>query len=150
LRSPAAAELRIPDDWLSGVYVGKLTAQLEGLQSYVIFIVRDDRPADFIFQCSDTTWQAYNRWPNQFALYDNGKEQWYCGPNVDVSFDRPYGKYRQIFDAPLSLGSGEFLLWEFPPVVLARGGGLRRHLHFNLDTHQVRRALRAGSSLGRT
>jgi len=62
------------------VYLGKLTALREGLQSYVIFIVRDDRPADILFQCSDLTWQAYNRWPNQFALYDNGKEQWWCGP----------------------------------------------------------------------
>ena len=31
-----------------------------------------------------------------------------------MSFDRPYGKYCQIFDAPQSIGSGEFLLWEFP------------------------------------
>ena len=29
-------------------------------------------------------------------------------------FDRPYGKYPMIFEAPLSIGSGEFLLWEFP------------------------------------
>ena len=39
-------------------------------QSYVIFIVRDDRPADVLFQCSDNTWQAYNGWPVQvFALH---------------------------------------------------------------------------------
>src|SRR5262245_19302820 len=50
------ATLKIPDDWLSGVYLGKLTAERDGWQSYVIFIVRDDRVADFIFQCSDTTW----------------------------------------------------------------------------------------------
>jgi hypothetical protein len=53
-------ELKIPDDWLSGVYLGKLTAKQEGVQSYVIFIVRDDRPRDLLFQCSDMTWQAYN------------------------------------------------------------------------------------------
>src|SRR5215831_18381216 len=35
-------------------------------------------------------------------------------PGVAVSFDRPYGKYPQIFEQPLSVGSGEFLLWEFP------------------------------------
>ena len=34
----------------------------------VDFPVRDDRDASLIFQCSDTTWQAYNRWPSQFAL----------------------------------------------------------------------------------
>ena len=111
---PGAAALRIPDDWLSGVYVGKLTAEREGWQSYVIFIVRDDRRADLLFQCSDTTWQAYNRWPDQFSLYDDGQNVWYWGNNVAVSFNRPYGKYCQILDAPLSTGSGEFFLWEFP------------------------------------
>ena len=44
------ATLTIPDDWTSGVYLGKLTAEREGLQSYVIFVVRDDRKADFLFQ----------------------------------------------------------------------------------------------------
>src|SRR6266567_9629733 len=34
--------LPIPKDWLSGVYLGKLTSSREGIQSYVIFIVRDD------------------------------------------------------------------------------------------------------------
>src|SRR5687768_11226014 len=43
----ACASVKIPDDWPSGVYLGKLTAEREALQSYVIFIVRDDRPADF-------------------------------------------------------------------------------------------------------
>jgi N,N-dimethylformamidase beta subunit-like protein len=45
-----AVQLVIPKDWPSGVYVGKLTAEKEKLQSYVIFIVRDDRPCDFLFQ----------------------------------------------------------------------------------------------------
>jgi hypothetical protein len=129
------ARLTIPNDWLSGVYVGKLTADREGWQSYLIFIVRDDRPADFIFQCSDTTWQAYNRWPSQFALYDDGKETWYWGPDVDVSFDRPYGKYCQIFDAPLSTGSGEWLLWEFPLAFWLEQHGYDVTYISNLDTH---------------
>jgi hypothetical protein len=137
-----SATLKIPRDWLSGVYVGKLTAQREKLQSYLIFIVRDDRPADLLFQCSDTTWQAYNRWPNQFALYDNGNEQWYCGPNVDVSFDRPYGKYCQILDAPLSTGSGEWFLWEFPFAYWLEQHGYDVSYISNLDTHADPAALR--------
>jgi len=127
--------LKIPADWLSGVYLGKLTALREGLQSYVIFIVRDGRRADFIFQCSDTTWQAYNRWPDQFALYDDGKQSWYCGPGVDVSFDRPYGKYCQILDAPLSTGSGEWFLWEFPFAYWLEAQGYDVTYISNLDTH---------------
>ena len=131
-----SAELKIPVDWVSGVYVGKLTEQREKLQSYVIFIVRDERRADFLFQCSDTTWQAYNRWPSTFALYGDGQEHWYWGGNVQVSFNRPYGKYCQILDQPLSIGSGEFLLWEFPFVHWLESLGYDVSYISNLDTHR--------------
>jgi hypothetical protein len=109
----------IPHDWLSGVYLGRLTRIPSGegelaCQSYVVFIVRDDRPAQVLFQCSDNTWQAYNRWPRRHSLYDDGNVDWFSGPDVRVGFDRPYGKYRQIYDNPQSVGSGEFLLWEYP------------------------------------
>ena len=132
----ACAELTIPSDWVSGVYIGKLTAQPQGVQSYVIFVVRDDRRADFIVQCSDTTWQAYNRWPLQFSLYDDGKETWYWGGGVQVSFQRPYGRYCQILDQPLSTGSGEFFLWEFPFVHWLESRNYDATYISNLDTHR--------------
>jgi hypothetical protein len=44
-RRNTSASFRIPRNWLSGVYLGKLTASTSGIQSYVIFIVRDERPA---------------------------------------------------------------------------------------------------------
>src|ERR1043166_6509829 len=138
---PACVTIKIPSEWLSGVYLGKLTASREGWQSYVIFIVRDDRRADFIFQCSDNTWQAYNRWPSQFALYDDGQNEWYWGPGVDVSFDRPYGKYCQILDAPLSTGSGEWFLWEFPLAYWLESLGYDVTYISNLDTHADPRGL---------
>ncbi|MEZ6060260.1 MAG: DUF6605 domain-containing protein [Planctomycetaceae bacterium] len=109
--------MTFPRDWLSGVYLGKLTTIPESSsepywQSYVIFIVRDDRRADVLFQCSDNTWQAYNRWPDNESLYTHPDGA--HAPGVAVAFDRPYGMYTQIFEHPLSTGSGEFLLWEFP------------------------------------
>ena len=64
-----SVEFEIPKDWLSGVYLGKLTAEKENIQSYVIFIVRDDRQCGFLFQCSDLTWSAYNRWPADYSIY---------------------------------------------------------------------------------
>ncbi len=140
----ACASLVIPQDWVSGVYLGKLTAMEGGWQSYVIFIVRDHRQADILFQCSDTTWQAYNRWPDQYALYDDGKEVWYCGPGVDVSFDRPYGKYCQILDAPLSTGSGEWFLWEYPFAYWLESQGYDVTYLSNLDTHARPAGLRRG------
>ncbi len=139
-----SATVRIPEDWLSGVYLGRLTAERGGWQSYVIFIVRDDRRADFLFQCSDTTWQAYNRWPDHFALYDDGQTEWYWGGGVEVSFNRPYGRYCQIFDAPLSQGSGEFLLWEFPVAFWLEQQGYDVTYISNLDTHHDPRGLLRG------
>ncbi|MES2598516.1 MAG: N,N-dimethylformamidase beta subunit family domain-containing protein [Verrucomicrobiota bacterium] len=113
----ASTTLTIPADWPSGVYLGRLTTVSEAAdqpywQSYVIFIVKDDRPADILFQCSDNTWQAYNQWPVKESLYTDPRAA--HAPGVSVSFDRPYGKYVQILENPLSMGSGEFLLWEYP------------------------------------
>ncbi len=112
--------LTIPGDWPSGVYLGRLTTipavDAEPYwQSYVVFIVRDDRPADILFQCSDNTWQAYNRWPDHYSLYTHPRGQ--QGPWAEVSFDRPYGREAQhegVVNDPLTFGSGEFLPLEFP------------------------------------
>jgi hypothetical protein len=113
----AITSLTIPEDWRSGVYLGRLSTLSESAdepywQNYIIFIVKDDRRADVLFQCSDNTWQAYNRWPVNESLYTDPRAA--HAPGVSVSFDRPYGKYVQILDHPLSMGSGEFLLWEYP------------------------------------
>ena len=113
----ASTSLTIPADWTSGVYLGRLSTVPDNAdqpywQSYVIFIVKDERKADILFQCSDNTWQAYNQWPVNESLYTDPRAA--HAPGVSVSFDRPYGKYVQIFDNPQSMGSGEFLLWEFP------------------------------------
>ena len=53
----ATTSLTIPADWPSGVYLGRLSTVPEAAdkpywQSYIIFIVTDDRPADILFQCT--------------------------------------------------------------------------------------------------
>jgi hypothetical protein len=119
-RWDATTSLKIPIDWPSGVYLGRLTLlppddNRAPWQSYVVFIVRDDRPADILFQCSDNTWQAYNRWPSHYSVYTHPKGV--QGPWADVSFDRPYGREAQfqgVVNDPLTVGSGEFLPFEFP------------------------------------
>src|SRR5262245_20065124 len=128
--------LEVPKDWVSGVYLGKLTGQAHRYQSYIIFIVRDDRQADFLFQCSDNTWQAYNAWPDSYSLYHNDRaDKKVLVSGVKVSYDRPYGKYVQIFDNPLSQGSGEFLLWEFPLAFWMEGLGYDVTYCSNTDVH---------------
>ena len=84
-------------DWASGVYLAKLTAGGSGLQSYIIFTVRDDaRVSDLLFQSSVNTWQAYNAWGGQslYAFNSGGT------PARKVSFNRPYDKNQ---------GTGDFL-----------------------------------------
>ena len=168
--------LTIPADWLSGVYLGKLSSGAHRYQSYVVFIVRDDRQADVLFQCSDNTWQAYNKWPDEFSLYDSdplppekrgtvpvtqssptqsspaAASSRAAGPPVNyplngttrVSFDRPYGKYPQVVDQPLSLGSGEFLCWEFPLCFWLEQHGFDVTYSSNIDTHSRPEMLKRG------
>lgn len=130
-----AASLTIPGDWLSGIYLGKLSCSNHRYESYIIFIVRDDRKADVMFQTSDTTWQAYNKWPDSYSLYDSDPPQQPLSARTWASFDRPYGKYPQVVDQPLSQGSGEFLLWEYPLCYWLEQQGYDVTYCSNIDTH---------------
>ena len=130
-------ELEIPETWPSGVYLGKMTASQSGVQSYVVFIVRDDRPCDFLFQCSDLTWSAYNRWPMDYSIYTEHQDWKSIGvPSGTVSFNRPYG----LFTHPVnrlkkSGGSGEYLPWEFPLAYWMEKRGYDVSYISNVDTH---------------
>lgn len=114
------ASFVVPEDWVSGVYLGKLQTLPHSerepyWESYIIFIIKDERPVDILFQCSDNTWQAYNRWPSNYSIYTH--PDGIQGPWAEVSFDRPYGRqsqYMGIVNDPLSFGSGEFLSFERP------------------------------------
>lgn len=114
------ASFVVPEDWVSGVYLGKLqtlphSEQEPYWESYIIFIIKDERPVDILFQCSDNTWQAYNRWPSNYSIYTH--PDGVQGPWAQVSFNRPYGRqsqYMGIVNDPLSFGSGEFLSFERP------------------------------------
>ncbi|HTH02173.1 MAG TPA: N,N-dimethylformamidase beta subunit family domain-containing protein [Vicinamibacterales bacterium] len=143
--------LEIPKDWLSGVYLGKLSTlpspsgqylDLEMTsESYVVFIVRDNRRADLLFQASDMTWLSYNRWPQWRSMYDLGDEHWGASNSkvgYDVSFDRPYALYWNGYPAgfhPLTNGSGEFLMTEFPLAFWLEKEGYDVTYISNVDTH---------------
>jgi len=130
------ATLEVPADWVSGVYLGKLSCQAHRYQSYVIFVVADDRPADFLFQCSSNTWQAYNRWPDNYSLYTNDRKDGRpLVSGVRASFDRPYAKYVQVTDVPLTLGSGEYLPFEYPMAYWAEQQGYDVTYGTNADVH---------------
>ena len=80
-----------PTDWMSGIYVIKLTASSSGKQQYIIFAVRDDaRFSDLLMAQTVTTYQAYNRWGGKslYGTLANGSDT--ANKAMKVSFDRPY------------------------------------------------------------
>jgi len=78
-----SASWDVPADAVSGVYIAKLTRGDTGGASHVPFVVRDDTgTADILFQTSDTTWQAYNRY---------GGDSLYTEPRArKLSYNRPF------------------------------------------------------------
>ena len=76
----------VPATQASGVYIAHLVSGDQTLENHIPFVVRDDDGhADVLFQTSDTTWQAYNRYGGK-SLYT---------PTLDerakkVSYDRPF------------------------------------------------------------
>lgn len=135
-----SAALKIPDNWVSGIYLGKLsTWRNHDAEAYIIFIVRDDRPADLVVQCSDLTWEAYNRWPQWRSMYDSPNNPWGSRrpESYSAGFDRPYAIYWNGYPAgfePLTNGSGEFLMTEFPLVYWLEKEGYDATYISQLDT----------------
>lgn len=121
-------DVPIPANWLSGVYLGRLTQVDTQIpqQSYVIFVVRDTRTCDFLFKTSDLTWCAYNRWPSEYSMYDkyNGStlQAGFWGPGIKVSYDRPYSVMRAYHSSTFTptswdrwmSGASQFLTYEYP------------------------------------
>ena len=99
----------VPATWTSGIYLVKMINTL-GYQDYMIFVVRDGRPAAIVYQQPINTYEGYNNYPDDHAtgksLYDYAS----FGANtiagttraVKVSFNRPFN----------DLGVGDFLFWE--------------------------------------
>jgi Domain of unknown function (DUF4082)/Bacterial Ig domain len=82
----------VPADAVSGVYIAKLTRGDTAGASHVPFIVRDDTGmADILFQTSDTTWQAYNRYGGK-SLYTGSPSEVYEAESRarKVSYNRPF------------------------------------------------------------
>jgi len=99
--------LQTGTDWVTGLYLVKLTDSRTGKQNYIQFVLRDDhRPADLGFQDAITTAVAYNN-IGGYSVYDfngNGGTRAY-----QVSFDRP-------FQYGSDVGSEQFnnmLTWEY-------------------------------------
>jgi hypothetical protein len=80
-----SASWAVPADAVSGVYIARLVRNDNGGDSHIVFIVRNDTShSKIVFQTSDTTWQAYNKY---------GGASVYPGPigrAYKVSYNRPF------------------------------------------------------------
>jgi hypothetical protein len=128
-------ELAIPNDaddstnWASGVYLVKLTAGQSQKQSYIIFTVRDDhRQAAGLFQCSVTTYAAYNNWGG-YDFYESDSRN--GRPAYKVSFNRPYRNPTRPFNGK---GAGDFLTWEIMTLRFLEREGYDIKYCTNIDT----------------
>ena len=156
--------LTIPTNWVSGVYVARLTTgtnvtpQTTGKQSYIIFIVREDaRTSDLLYQASVTTWQAYNPWggsstypyPSHARCNDDpilGTTDRHGGT---VSFNRPYAAptcRSELGRLAYGSGTGEFLTmindfanpaWEYNMVRWLERQGYDVTYTTSVDTHRT-------------
>jgi hypothetical protein len=82
-----SASWTAPGDAVSGIYLARLVRD-DGTAgaSHIAFVVRDDDGrSDVLFQTSDTTWQAYNRYGGN-SLYTGSP----AGRAYKVSYNRPF------------------------------------------------------------
>jgi hypothetical protein len=82
-----SASWSVPGDAVSGIYFARLVRE-DGSAgaSHLPFVVRDDDGgSDLLFQTSDTTWQAYNRYGGN-SLYTGSPD----GRAYKVSYNRPF------------------------------------------------------------
>ncbi|HYL16388.1 MAG TPA: N,N-dimethylformamidase beta subunit family domain-containing protein [Terriglobales bacterium] len=124
--------LTIPSDWTSGIYLALLT-NAAGYQNYVMFVVRDGRPAAFLYQQSVITDQAYNNYPDDgrtgkslYTYNSYGANTVAGDPRaVKVSFDRPYTSH----------GAGNLPNWEIELVRWLERTGYDVTYSTDIDTH---------------
>jgi hypothetical protein len=103
---PASFGITVPDTWVSGMYLVKLTDSA-GYQAYIPFTVLESRPTSPLLLIDTvTTSEAYNWWGGKslyVAINYKGATAQFDHRAVMVSYDRPFAQ---------NAGAGWFLSWE--------------------------------------
>ncbi len=119
---PEAFHIKIAPDWVTGIYIAKLTAS-DGTEAYAPFVVRSTQTGSFVFLHGDTTDQAYNPWGGK-SLYDfNSSNQ--------------HRAYKVSFNRPLTdqAGFGNLLYWEYPMIRWLEKSGYNLDYLSTVDVH---------------
>ncbi len=119
--------LTIPSNWVSGVYLAKLTSSTDS--SFIFFVVRNDGGnEDVLFQTSVTTYQAYNLWGGTSLYGKDNSVTSYSGLHATkVSFDRP-------FNPGDSNGAGHYFFFEYSFVYWMESKGYNVAYTTDVDT----------------
>jgi len=142
--------ITIPDTWVSGVYLIKLTMENAGSYArYVPFIVRSEKPTAVLVPLATATYQAYNNWginapfasktstvTDCYSLYDqfacdltniNGDKLSFANTHVNsVSFNRPLLS---------GWGTGDILSYTLPFIAWLESNGYDVSYCDSLDLH---------------
>ena len=129
--------LKVPKAWLSGVYVVTVIGNTSQKGQYIPFIVKDiTRKADYVYQISTLTWQAYNGWGGK-SLYPYNSNALPVAsdthpvgdahiPARKVSFNRPYDDW---------VGLGLLISWEINMLYFLEREGFDVAYQTDVDTH---------------
>ncbi len=134
-----SASWTVPATATSGVYLAKPVRNDTGGTSHIVFIVRDDAGhSDLLFQTSDLTWQAYNKYGGT-DLYSGtgpGTGGGTGGRGYKVSYNRPF-----ILRGSGRVGGfGEFASWlftlEYPMIRWLESNGYDMSYATGVDTER--------------
>jgi len=100
-----SASWTVPANATSGIYFAKLVRPDTGGSSHIIFVVRNDTGnSDILFQTSDTTWQAYNTYSQNFygcnATFNDSCRAY------KISYNRPF--YTRSFEPQTWVFNAEY------------------------------------------
>jgi hypothetical protein len=131
---PVTDVIHIEEDWVSGVYVARLTltsGKNAGRGAFVPFVVRpalDGTVTDVLVQQPVTTAQAYNNWGGKSMYTSNSTDG---EAAVKVTFDRPYPAW-----AAANLNARWPFVWDYQLLRFLEREGFDVAYTTDLDTHR--------------
>jgi len=131
---PVTDAIPVAEDWVSGVYVARLTlttGRHAGRGAFVPFVVRpalDGEVARVLVQQPVTTAQAYNNWGAKSLYTSNSTDQ---EAAVKVSFDRPYPAW-----GAANLNARWPFVWDFQLLRFLEREGIDVAYTTDVDTHR--------------
>jgi hypothetical protein len=130
---PVSDVIQIGEDWVSGVYIARLTlttGEHAGKGAFVPFVVRPalGTTAAVLIQQPVTTAQAYNNWGGKSLYTSNSTDK---EAAVKVSFDRPYPAWRAA-----NLNARWPFVWDYQLLRFLEREGIDVAYTTDVDTHR--------------